>query len=220
MSAPYYADESVTIYHGDCRKIDAWLSGDAAVMDPPYGMGLSSGRPRARANASMGDLRIENDHSTEARDAALAMWGEKPALVFGRWSVPRPPSTRMVLTWEKGEHVGMGDLSLPWKPNTEEIYVLGSGFEGRRTGSVLRFLAVAGCVGRANTGERNHPTEKPLDLMRELIAKTPPTASSSIRSWGRAPRCGRQRTSDARPSVSSCPSGTARSLRVAWGKAC
>ena len=53
--------------------------------------------------------------------------------MFGRWSEPRPVRTRMVLTWEKGEHVGMGDLSLPWKPNTEEVYVLGSGFTGTRS---------------------------------------------------------------------------------------
>ena len=79
----------------------------------------------------------------------------------------------MVLTWEKGEHVGMGDLSLPWKPNTEEIYVIGSGFTGRRDGSVLKHLAIAGTVGQAVKGTRQHPTEKPTSLMAELIAKTP-----------------------------------------------
>jgi DNA modification methylase len=171
---PVYEDEYATVYLGDARDIIRSLSYDVIVTDPPYGMALSSGRPRAAVNAEMGDLSIANDHDHTVRDEVLAMSRFVPKLVFGRWSVPRPPGTRMVLTWEKGEHVGMGDLSLPWKPNTEEIYVINKGFVGTRTTSVLRHLAVAGCVGTANTGHRHHPTEKPVELMRELIAKCPP----------------------------------------------
>lgn len=166
---PYYEDDRVTIWHGDCRELTDWLTADVLVTDPPYGMALRSGM-----GGRMGDLRIAGDDTTETRDDALAMWGDRPALVFGRWSVPRPPSTRMVLTWEKGEHVGMGDLTLPWKPNTEEVYVLGTGYNGHRGSSVLRHLAVAGCVGARNTGVRAHPTEKPVGLLRDLIAKCPP----------------------------------------------
>ena len=36
---PYYSDDSVTIYHGDCREILPTLETDALVMaDPPYGV--------------------------------------------------------------------------------------------------------------------------------------------------------------------------------------
>lgn len=165
---PYYADDFVSLFHGDCREVLAWLEADVLVTDPPYGMAFRSGR-----DGAFGVSRIEGD-DTSIRDEALALWGAKPALVCGRWSVPRPPGTRMVLTWEKGEHVGMGDLSLPWKPNTEEVYVLGSGFEGRRSGSVLRHLAVADPVGQAARGTRLHPTEKPVGLLASLIEKCPP----------------------------------------------
>ena len=164
---PYYEDDLVTLYHGDCREVTAWLEADVLVTDPPYGMTLRSSR-----NGAFGDNAIANDETLEARDSALALWGGRPALVFGRWSEPRPTATRMVLTWEKGEHVGMGDLALPWKPNTEEVYVLGSGFTGTRSGSVLKCYAIAGTVGRAQDGTRSHPTEKPTALMAALIRKT------------------------------------------------
>lgn len=170
MTAPYYADEQVTLYLGDCREITEWLAGDVLVTDPPYGMALTSGM-----GGQHGDLRIAGDETTEARDAALNAWGGvRPALVFSRWSLPLVGAS-MRLTWDKGEHVGMGDLTMPWKPNTEDIYVFGRGFSGPRRGSsVLRHLAVAGCVGRKNTGRRNHPTEKPIDLMEALVSACPP----------------------------------------------
>jgi DNA methylase len=65
----------------------------------------------------------------------------------------------------------MGDLSIPWKPNTEEIYVIGNGFKGKRTSGVLHFIADRECNGVVR--ERDHPTEKPLNLMLELVNKTP-----------------------------------------------
>lgn len=72
----------------------------------------------------------------------------------------------MVLTWDKGDWPGMGDLRLPWGPSTEEIYVLGAGFVGRRSGSIVR-------ADRC-TGDTVHPNEKPLSLLVKLLQKCPP----------------------------------------------
>jgi len=38
---PYYSDDLVTIYHGDCREILPALTFDAVVTDPPYEIGYA-----------------------------------------------------------------------------------------------------------------------------------------------------------------------------------
>ena len=43
MSEPYYSDDLVTLYHGDCRDVLAGMpdaSVDAVVTDPPYELGF------------------------------------------------------------------------------------------------------------------------------------------------------------------------------------
>jgi DNA modification methylase len=67
----------------------------------------------------------------------------------------------------------MGDLSLPWRPNTEEIYIIGGGFKGHRGSAVLRINAPS--PNFTPDHERFHPTEKPLDLMLALLGKCPGT---------------------------------------------
>jgi len=70
-----------------------------------------------------------------------------------------------MLTWDKGNWPGMGDLSLPWGPSTEEIYVLGSGFVGKRSGTVIRKDRL--------TGNTVHPNEKPVGLLHKLLNHCP-----------------------------------------------
>lgn len=98
------------------------------------------------------------------------MGGGKPALSFGSWKRPHPKGTRAQLIWDKGGHAGgLGDLSIPWKNNHEEIYVLGSGFKGHRGSGVLSGYHVTA----SERSGRNHPHEKPVSLMEELLCKCP-----------------------------------------------
>lgn len=155
----------------DCRDILPHLSGvDSIVSDPPYGIGYSSGWA---TEALWGNRRgIENDSETAARDFVAEWSAGRPCLLFGTWRVPRPTGTRQVLIWDKGGALGMGALDIPWKPDHEEIYVLGKGFVGRRdSGSVLQCPPVQ---SMAKNG-RVHPTQKPVALMSRLIAKVPGT---------------------------------------------
>jgi DNA modification methylase len=161
---PYYDDGQCVIYHGDCREILPSIEADVLVTDPPYGVAHASNR--------LGRFQgqgIAGDADTGLRDAVLAEWAG-PAIVFGSWKRPRPAGTRMVLIWDKGDAAGMGDLSLPWKPNAEEIYVLGAGWRGSRNTSVLRDTSVLTWSGN---GQRQHPNQKPIPLLRALIEKAP-----------------------------------------------
>lgn len=162
---PYYSDELITLFHGDCRNIDAWLAADVLVTDPPYGIAYKSGWTKTQEHAP-----IAGDEDPALRDRILAMWGERPALVFGRWDAPRPAATRARLIWDKGDSPGMGDLKLPWGRSDEEVYVLGKGFAGARGGSVIRSKVQS----VADKARPNHPTPKPVGLMETLIAKCPP----------------------------------------------
>lgn len=165
---PYYEDESVTLYHGDCLEVTAWLEADVLVTDPPYGMAYESNRNRNKKNVKLG-RPVMADDSTEVRDAALALWGDRPALVFGKWTVARPTATRARLIWDKRVQ-GTGDVTLPWGPAEEEIYVLGSGFTGKREGNVISVQMLMS----ADRNRPDHPTPKPLGLMSRLIEKCPP----------------------------------------------
>jgi site-specific DNA-methyltransferase (adenine-specific) len=162
---PYYEADGITIYHGDCRTLFDVL--DAAVMltDPPYGRSYRSNQRRTAALARS----IANDADTSVRDVVLAWWAPRPALVFGSWRASRPEDARTRLIWDNKGALGMGDLSLPWKPADQEIYVLGTGFHGPRTSNVLRFVPVQ---STARNG-RTHPHEKPVALLSALLRKCP-----------------------------------------------
>jgi site-specific DNA-methyltransferase (adenine-specific) len=180
---PYYADEAVTLYHGDCREVLPTLGGDAAdliLTDPPYGVDYASNRGNHRPIAGDdGSLDIQECLSLACR----VLRRGRHAYVFGGGPLERTPLAAAVeLIWDKGI-VGMGDLSLPWSKSHEPITFAvyepskanrDKGYGGLaarlRQGSVLRVQRVTGGASL------RHPTEKPVPLLRQLIE------SSSV--WG------------------------------------
>ena len=156
---PYYEAGRVTIYHGDCLAIMPALAFDVVVTDPPYGCSASTSW-----GGKYDGFKIAGDDTIEIRDWLVGSLAT-PAAIFGSPRIQRPPC-RAVLIWAKGEHTGMGDLSFPWKPDFEEVYIIGDGWSGPRWSSVLRYNA------RTDSG-RNHPTEKPVALVASIIHRAP-----------------------------------------------
>ena len=176
---PYYQDDHVTLYHGDCLEHPEWWTGaDVLVTDPPYGVSWSGG---AR-NRKDYDATIASDHSLDARDEMLSLWSpDLPAIVFGVWQQPHPEGTKARLVWVKNI-IGPGDLTIPWGPADEEIYILGKwpplipGGSARDGGTPARALGhfTIPVVPKGFGHQRFHPTQKPTALMEHLIDRCPP----------------------------------------------
>lgn len=173
MTDPYYTDESVTLYLGDCREVRAWLEADVLVTDPPYGIGWSKGEDKR--NGSRPHAGIVNDEDTTMRDAALALMGDKPGAVFGSFLAPPPANTRHVLVWQKPADAGLFGCTTPYRRDVEAVFLTGKWPTAKADrSSVIR--SRMSMVGGQNSpaGRTGHPHSKPLDLMEQLIAACPP----------------------------------------------
>jgi hypothetical protein len=169
---PYYTDEHVTLFLGDCREIDAWLGADVLVTDPPYGIGWKrhgGGRHKDRGDRHEG---IANDADSSVRDEALAMWGERPAVVFGSFFGPEPSGKKHVLVYRKAPDSGVLGSTTGWRRDIEPVYLTGLWPSRPARWSSL---VVSGARGAGNLATRyGHPHAKPVDVMEDLISTCPP----------------------------------------------
>jgi DNA modification methylase len=165
---PYYEDDFVQLWHGDCREVTAWLEADVLVTDPPYGIAWRYGENRKRH--SFGHAGIRNDEDTSARDEALRLWGDRPGIVFGTWSAAFP-DFRQVLVWRKPVDAGVVGSTTGFRRDTELMFMVGKWppLTARRS-SVL----ITNSNKNAYLRPGQHPHAKPTGLMEELVGVTPP----------------------------------------------
>ena len=171
MTAPYWRDDHVTLYLGDCREQLAWLEADVLCTDPPYGRSWKQGRLKLKRSDS--HAGIAGDRDTTTRDAALAAWGDRPAVVFGDLMLAPPPGNKLTLIYRKPPNAGHRGSVGGFRRDAEAIYLLGkwpSGLGG--TSSVI--ATGARSQGLQLQGRYGHPHAKPVDVMETLIAACPP----------------------------------------------
>ncbi len=173
MAQPYYADDLVTLWHGDCRDLTAWLAADVLVTDPPYGRGWRQGA--LKLSKLDGHGGIVGDDDTGARDAVLAAWSGRLAVVFGDLMLAPPLGTKQVNVYRKPSNAGTRGAMGGWRRDAEAIYLLGpwpSGLGG--TTSIIATKAASQGGPHSAQGRYDHPHAKPVDVMETLIAACPP----------------------------------------------
>lgn len=143
---PYYQDDAVTIYHGDCREILPGLGRfDLLLTDPPYGLAekLVGG---TWGKAFDGTYK---NWDAFAPDLGFALACADRAIVWGG-NYFNLPVSRKWLVWNKPERgLTMADGELAW-----------CSWDGN--------LRVFDCI-RNPEGQRQHPTQKPVRLMTWCI---------------------------------------------------
>lgn len=187
----FYEEPGVALYCGDCREVMAHMedSIDLLLTDPPY----ASGARRDADRQVRGSMLRETDDADWFSHDAMTSWGYTWFLrsvlteargrlspgahvyVFSDWR-QTPNVYGMLeatgyrvnhcLTWDK-EHYGMGSY---WRNQHENIVFASLGTPAamldRGMGSVLRCRAVLPEM-------REHPTEKPTELIRRVIRAVP-----------------------------------------------
>jgi site-specific DNA-methyltransferase (adenine-specific) len=175
---PYYADDLVRLFLGDCREVTEWLAADVLVTDPPYGRGWkqgAGGHLRSSTDGRYAHEGIAGDTDTAVRDQALAMWGDRLAMVFGDPLIGRPDGAKQALGYRKPPGAGSKGAFAGFLRDLELVYLVGpwpAGLNGRSSILASGARNIAGPAGP--TGRYGHPHAKPVDVMEQLISACPP----------------------------------------------
>jgi len=168
---PYYADDLVTIYHGDCRDLLP-IDADVLLTDPPYGIGwaLHGGGHKAKMAGTRIHAGIEGDADTSLRDAVLGMLPEMPGAVFGSFQAPFPADVRQVLIYHKSADSGLVGSVTGFRKDTEPIFLVGP-WPRRDVSRSSLFTSQIGLQRLQKV--LGHPHAKPVDVLIPLLRMCP-----------------------------------------------
>jgi len=172
---PYYEADGITLYHGDCREVTAWLEADVLVADPPYGRAWKQGRLKAAHQADDSHFGIANDLDVSTRDDALRMWGKRQAVMFGDLMLAPPAGNVQTLVFRKPPNAGTRGAMGGFRRDVEAIYLIGpwpTGLGGRT--SIVATSSRSQGNPSSVQGRHGHPHAKPDDVMQTLISACPP----------------------------------------------
>jgi DNA modification methylase len=179
---PYYEDESVTLYHGDCREVLPTIdsaSVDSLITDPPYGLNIGYGR------TALGTREIAGDHDDALLTGVLAdvdhvLRPNAWSIIFCSYthsgkaqeaSVAAGFKVKTVLVWDKGmPSLGEGIR------NQHELAVIA------KRGQLPAERFTGGNVWRITreTGRPLHPHMKPQSLMTRLVDYYSPERGGTV----------------------------------------
>ena len=172
---PYYDRDGITIYHGDCRDVLPSLLGfDLVLTDPPYGIGatgMTLGIGKRRFHRGAWDSERPDIRFLLSLAPKQCIWG-------GNYFADALPVTNDWLCWhKKNDGRSFSEFELAWTNFGCNTRIWSKHWGGE---------------------EKQHPTQKPVALMRWCIEQSKSTGTivdpfmgsgSAIRA---AKDCGRQ----------------------------
>lgn len=157
-----------TLYLADCREVLPLLAPVSAVItDPPYGIlnlagdvagGVVRKSPRQQGSGTLKNRLLNTsdvrwDIAPDADVFALLRSLSKVQIIWGGNYFPLPPA-RGMLVWDKDQ---------PWE-NFSQVEIAWTNLS--RPAGIFRESATRGTPGK------EHPTQKPISLMRWCVAMT------------------------------------------------
>lgn len=197
LPKPFYDEDGITIYHGDCREILPQLEPESITLlwtDPPYGHGnmdgdLQSARVGVKGARQEDAIPIANDSAEDMRivvDAALSLavpllrsdcccccccccGGPRPTFA---WLAERMDQSGLSffhsIIWDKtARGPGMG-----WRFRRDHEMIMVAHRKGGRLAWSDREVAVSNIVRERPPQDRVHPNEKPIDMVGRFIRLT------------------------------------------------
>lgn len=157
MINPEILSDSVTLYEGDCLDVLPTLTGiDAVVTDPPYGLGdkWAGGGGGAKSSWKFNPTEAQSwdggIHSSVSKLPEMS----SHVLIWGGNYYPLPPS-RCWFLWDKCQ---------PDTWTTAQAEMAWTNID-----RPVRTFRMCQAVAHTEMGEKYHPTQKPLSLMRWCI---------------------------------------------------
>jgi DNA modification methylase len=155
---PYYQDEAVTIYHGDCREILPKLAPfDLLLTDPPYGIKASNMTMGKGQSSKPKRFRIANKDWDSERPDILHLLGvcESKCIWGGNYFTDLLAPTNHWLVWhKKNDGRSFSECEFAWTD----------------FGKQARHFAWSWVHGGE---EKLHKTQKPVALMRWCLSFAP-----------------------------------------------
>lgn len=172
LGAVPFLNEIVNMDWKEAIKQVSDKSIDLVVTDPPYGMKFQSNHRKVQYKS------IQNDDNLDWLESWVielkrVCKDEAHLYIFCSWHnidlfkqiVGAYFNVKNILIWEKN-NTGMGDLEGDYAPKYEMILFCSNGskkLNGGRDANILK---------AKRTGNENHPTEKPVNLISYLIEKS------------------------------------------------
>jgi len=159
---PYYNRDGIAIYCGDSDIILSSLDVRNIITDPPYSVDFDTDYTRFSGGVATNSVwkTIANDNPNFSVNKLLKY---KNVCLFGANCFPLPKGT--LLVWDKRAEAGsknvMSDAEVAWLNRGHGVYIFSHKWDGFNRAS--------------ERGEKFHPTQKPVALMRWVIGKANPS---------------------------------------------